>query len=129
RRRARPAGHRRALGPALRRRCRRGESLARRGIGEGMTVGRAAELAEAPRRGRHRAGPRRPHLKATAGRLSWGLVDQAVSSLTNFAVGIYVARSLGVTAFGIFSVAWVTYGVVLNISRGLATDPLVVRFS
>jgi O-antigen/teichoic acid export membrane protein len=94
-----------------------------------MTVGRAPELAEAGRRGRHRAAPRRPHLKATAGRLSWGLVDQAVSSMTNFAVGIYVARSLGVTAFGIFSVAWVTYGVVLNIGRGLATDPLMVRFS
>jgi O-antigen/teichoic acid export membrane protein len=64
-----------------------------------------------------------------ARRLTWGLADQAVSSLTNFAVGIYVARELGVTAFGIFSLAWVTYGVVLNISRGLATDPLVVRFS
>lgn len=64
-----------------------------------------------------------------AGRLSWGLADQAVSSMTNFAVGIYVARSLGITAFGIFSLAWVTYGVLLNVSRGLATDPLVVRFS
>lgn len=68
-------------------------------------------------------------LRATARRLSWGLADQAVSSLTNFAVGIYVARTLGVTAFGVFSVAWVTYGVILNVSRGLATDPLMVRFS
>ncbi|MGH3630576.1 MAG: hypothetical protein ACRDRL_24435, partial [Sciscionella sp.] len=64
-----------------------------------------------------------------AGRLSWGLGDQAVSSLTNFVVGIYVARELGVIAFGVFSLAWVTYGVVLNVSRGLATDPLMVRFS
>lgn len=40
-----------------------------------------------------------------------------------------MARSLGLTAFGVFSLAWVTYGVVLNVSRGLATDPLVVRFS
>jgi O-antigen/teichoic acid export membrane protein len=68
-------------------------------------------------------------LRAAAGRLSWGLADQAVSSLTNFAVGIYVARSLGVIAFGIFSIALVTYAMVLNVSRGLATDPLVVRFS
>ncbi|MET8472528.1 hypothetical protein ABZY90_27950 [Streptomyces sp. NPDC006422] len=67
--------------------------------------------------------------RALAGRLSWGLADQAASSVSNFAVGIYVARSLGVTAFGVFSLAWVTYGVVLNVSRGLATDPLVVRFS
>ncbi|MFG2029216.1 hypothetical protein [Streptomyces sp. NPDC048825] len=67
--------------------------------------------------------------RALVGRLSWGLADQAASSMSNFAVGIYVARSLGLAAFGVFSLAWVTYGVVLNVSRGLATDPLVVRFS
>ncbi|MFG2682042.1 hypothetical protein [Streptomyces sp. NPDC048392] len=72
------------------------------------------------------AGPAR---RAVVGRLSWGLADQAASSLSNFVVGIYVARSLGLTAFGVFSLAWVTYGVVLSVSRGLATDPLVVRFS
>lgn len=68
-------------------------------------------------------------VRAMAGRLSWGLADQAVSSMTNFVVGIFVARSLGATEFGIFTLAWVTYGVVLNVSRGLTTDPLVVRFS
>ncbi|MEU5431883.1 hypothetical protein AB0G73_00735 [Streptomyces sp. NPDC020719] len=67
--------------------------------------------------------------RAILGRLSWGLADQAASSVSNFAVGIYVARSLGLAAFGVFSLAWVTYGVVLSVSRGLATDPLVVRFS
>lgn len=67
--------------------------------------------------------------RALVGRLSWGLADQAASSVTNFAVGIYVARSLGLAAFGVFGLAWVTYGVVLSVSRGLATDPLVVRFS
>ncbi|WP_327318815.1 hypothetical protein [Streptomyces sp. NBC_01235] len=72
---------------------------------------------------------RRTAKRAMVGRLSWGLADQAASSISNFAVGIYVARSLGVTAFGVFSLAWVTYGVVLNVSRGLATDPLMVRFS
>lgn len=68
-------------------------------------------------------------LRAPLQRLSWGLGDQAVSSLTNFVVGMVVARSLGATEFGVFSLAWVTYGVALNVSRGLATDPLVVRFS
>ncbi|MDI6409673.1 hypothetical protein QLX52_12590 [Streptomyces albus] len=77
-----------------------------------------------------RAEAARPHARrAVLGRLSWGLADQAASSMTNFAVGIYVARSLGLAAFGAFSLAWVTYGVVLNVSRGLATDPLMVRFS
>ncbi|MDQ0408456.1 hypothetical protein OIE75_39640 [Streptomyces sp. NBC_01723] len=79
------------------------------------------------------AGPARRSgtraMAGMAGRLSWGLADQAASSISNFAVGIYVARSLGLTAFGVFSLAWVTYGVVLSVSRGLATDPLVVRFS
>ncbi|MGG8406827.1 hypothetical protein ACM614_09530, partial [Streptomyces sp. 12297] len=76
------------------------------------------------------AGPARPTARrAMVGRLSWGLADQAASSMTNFAVGLYVARSLGLTAFGVFSLAWLTYGVVLNVARGLATDPLVVRFS
>ncbi|MCF3103048.1 hypothetical protein IPZ58_15845 [Streptomyces roseoverticillatus] len=72
---------------------------------------------------------RRTAKRAMVGRLSWGLADQAASSLSNFVVGIYVARSLGLAAFGVFSLAWVTYGVVLSVSRGLATDPLVVRFS
>ncbi|MFI9111701.1 hypothetical protein [Streptomyces venezuelae] len=76
------------------------------------------------------AGPARPAARrAMAGRLSWGLADQAASSATNFMVGIYVARSLGLAAFGVFSLAWVTYGVVLSVSRGLSTDPLMVRFS
>jgi O-antigen/teichoic acid export membrane protein len=72
-----------------------------------------------------------PHvLVATAiRRLGWGVLDQAVSSLTNFAVSIYIVRALGATQFGAFSLAYVTYGFALNASRGLSTDPLMVRFS
>ncbi|MFD3515675.1 hypothetical protein [Streptomyces sp. NPDC058657] len=85
---------------------------------------------EQPAKPAGRAGTgRRSAGRAVAGRLSWGLADQAASSMTNFAVGLYVARSLGLTAFGVFSLAWLTYGVALNVARGLATDPLVVRFS
>lgn len=62
-------------------------------------------------------------------RLGWGLADQGVSSLTNFAVAIEVARSLGAARFGAFSLAFVTYAFVLNASRGLATDPFLVRVS
>jgi len=64
-----------------------------------------------------------------ARRLSWGVADQAVSSLTNAAVSIYVARTLGAVQFGAFSLAYVTYAFALNASRGLSTDPLMVRFS
>jgi O-antigen/teichoic acid export membrane protein len=62
-------------------------------------------------------------------RLGWGVADQAVSSLTNFAVSIYVVRTLGAVQFGAFSLAYVTYAFALTASRGLATDPLLVRFS
>ena len=62
-------------------------------------------------------------------RLGWGLADQVMSSLTNFAVSIYVVHALGAVQFGAFSLAYVTYGFALNASRGLATDPLMVRFS
>ncbi|MGN6792505.1 MAG: hypothetical protein ACTHJW_08965 [Streptosporangiaceae bacterium] len=62
-------------------------------------------------------------------RLSWGVADQAVSSLTNFAVNIYIARDLGAVQYGAFSLAYVTYGFALQASRGLTTDPLLVRFS
>jgi O-antigen/teichoic acid export membrane protein len=68
-------------------------------------------------------------VKGVLRRLTWGLADQAVTSMVSFIVGIVVARSLGAVEFGAFSLAWVTYGVVVNVSRGLATDPLAVRFS
>jgi O-antigen/teichoic acid export membrane protein len=62
-------------------------------------------------------------------RMGWGVADQVVSSLTNFAVGIYVVHTLGAARFGAFSLAYVTYGFALNASRGLATGPFMVRFS
>ncbi len=68
-------------------------------------------------------------LHGLARRFSWGLADQAVSSLTNFAVSLYVARTLGAVQLGAFSLAYVTYSLALTASRGLATDPLMVRFS
>lgn len=71
----------------------------------------------------------RKRIRGVALRLGWGLADQAVSSLTNFAMTIYVARTLGAVAFGAYSLAYVTYSLALNASRGLSTDPLMVRFS
>jgi O-antigen/teichoic acid export membrane protein len=62
-------------------------------------------------------------------RLTWGVADQAMSSLTNFLLSIYVARTLGAGQFGAFSLAYVTYGFAINASRGLSVEPLLVRFS
>ena len=68
-------------------------------------------------------------IRRASQRLSWGVADQAMSSLSNFAVNIYVARTLGAVQYGAFALAYVTYAFALNTSRGLATDPLMVRFS
>ncbi len=75
------------------------------------------------------AEQRRHAAMSVVGRLGWGVADQAISSLSNFALGLYVARTLGAAGFGAFSLAYVTYTVVINASRGTATDPLLVRFS
>lgn len=68
-------------------------------------------------------------VQLTAHRFSWGLADQAMCSLSNAAMSLYIARELGAAEFGAFSVAYVTYSFVINASRGLATDPLLVRYS
>jgi O-antigen/teichoic acid export membrane protein len=68
-------------------------------------------------------------LLGMARRLGWGVADQGVSSLSTLAVSLVVARELGADVLGGFALAFVTYTVVLNASRGLSTDPLLVRFS
>lgn len=62
-------------------------------------------------------------------RLSWGVADQGVSSLSNLALGVIAARSLGASGFGAFSLAFVTSAFLLTAVRGVATDPLLVRHS
>jgi len=65
-------------------------------------------------------------------RLTWGVADQAMSSLTNFLLTLFVARTLGSrnpAEFGAFTLAYVTYGFGINASRGLSIEPLLVRFS
>jgi len=59
----------------------------------------------------------------------WGIGDQALSSLTNFAVGIMVARTAGPSDFGAFSLAFATYIVCLNAARAVGSEPLLVRYS
>lgn len=68
-------------------------------------------------------------LDERAHRLGWGMADQAVSSLTNFAIVLYAVRTVDASQFGAFSLAYVTYGFVLSASRGIVTGPLQVRFS
>src|SRR3712207_410814 len=68
-------------------------------------------------------------LQAVLRRGGWGVADQAFSSLTNFAVGVVVAKLLGPRDFGAFSLAFASYLVVLGASRALSTEPLTIRYS
>jgi O-antigen/teichoic acid export membrane protein len=68
-------------------------------------------------------------VRRVGSRLGWGVADQGASSLTNFLLNIFVARTLGAEQFGAFTLAYVTYGVAINASRGLSIEPLLVRFS
>jgi O-antigen/teichoic acid export membrane protein len=70
-----------------------------------------------------------PGRSGLVGRVSWGILDQAVSSLGNFVLSICAARGLPVSGFGAFSLAFVFFIFLVNASRGVATDPLMVRFS
>jgi O-antigen/teichoic acid export membrane protein len=69
------------------------------------------------------------YVRRLSGRLSWGILDQAMCSLTNFLLSVFVARALGAAEFGAFSLAYVTYGFAINASRGLSIEPLLIRFS
>lgn len=64
-----------------------------------------------------------------AGRAGWALVDQAISSFTNFALGSLIARSVSADAFGAFTLAFSTYLIILNLARAVGTQPLVIRYS
>lgn len=62
-------------------------------------------------------------------RVGWTVVDQGLSSLTNFGIAVVAARQAGVLEFAAFSIALTTYLLLLGVSRALCTDPLVVRYS
>lgn len=62
-------------------------------------------------------------------RLGWGFGDQALSSLTNFALGILIARSVSTNDLGAFGLALVTYWTALAIGRAITSQPLVIRYT
>jgi hypothetical protein len=59
-----------------------------------------------------------------AGHRGWELADVALWHLLTLAVGLWVARSVGVRELGAFSIAVAGYLLVLAASRALVTDAL-----
>jgi O-antigen/teichoic acid export membrane protein len=62
-------------------------------------------------------------------RAGWGLADQSLSSVTNFVLGVVVARSVSAEDFGAFSLAFAVYMLLLGLTRSSSTEPLLVRFT
>ncbi len=67
--------------------------------------------------------------KTGLGRLGWGLSDQALSSLSNFLLGVAVARVLDAREFGAFGLAFATYLIGLGATRAIVSEPLTVSYS
>jgi O-antigen/teichoic acid export membrane protein len=62
--------------------------------------------------------------RATERRVAWGLLDQVVSSGSNFLATIIAAKLLSAENFGAFALAMAVALVVVFLARGLAGDPL-----
>ena len=65
--------------------------------------------------------------RRVAQRFGWGLADQAMCSVSNAAVSFYVARELGATQFGAFSLAMTESTVTAAGPRSQASDRAAIR--
>src|SRR5690349_4503630 len=73
--------------------------------------------------------PARAARGGTAKRISWGVGDQALSSLTNFALLIVAAHELHRREFGALALAVAAYTVALGLTRAMVGEPLLVEYS
>lgn len=62
-------------------------------------------------------------------KVSWNLIDQALSAASNFALAILVARSVSASAFGAFSIAFLVYGISVAATKSVVGQPLQMKFS
>ena len=58
--------------------------------------------------------------------MGWGVLDQVLSSATNFALTLLAGRLLGPRGLGVVVVAFSVYLLALTLHRALVNDPLVV---
>lgn len=65
----------------------------------------------------------------TGKRAFWTFADQGLSSLTNAALSILIARTVSESAFGAFALGLLTYSFAVGLGRALHGEPFVVRFS
>jgi O-antigen/teichoic acid export membrane protein len=59
----------------------------------------------------------------------WILLDQILSSGTNFVLSFVLVRSVTPREFGAFGVGLITYQLLLSLARAQASEPLTIRYS
>ncbi len=73
-------------------------------------------------------GPRMSTGTSSAGRrLRVITIDQAIAGASNVLIAVLAARLLGVASFGLFGIVFITYTMVMGVSRALVSDPLLVH--
>jgi O-antigen/teichoic acid export membrane protein len=63
------------------------------------------------------------------GRAGWSVADQAISSLTNFALAVIAARLLDAEDFGGFAAALAVYFFAASLARATCGELLIIRHS
>lgn len=75
---------------------------------------------------RQQPSPRARPLASARGRVAVTIVDQGVSSLSNFAVTVAIARLDGAGTLGAFALACAVWQIAAALHRALVTDPMTV---
>lgn len=60
---------------------------------------------------------------------AWAFVDQVISSATNFLAGVVVARTVGPSGFGSFTLAFGSWLLLLGVTRSMLVQPFTVSAS
>jgi O-antigen/teichoic acid export membrane protein len=61
--------------------------------------------------------------------VSWNVLDQALSALSNLGLSIAVARTTSANGFGAFAVAFLVFGISLAVTKSAVGQPLQMRLS
>jgi O-antigen/teichoic acid export membrane protein len=66
---------------------------------------------------------------AVGGRFIWGAADQAIFSITSFALSVGIARGATPDQFGVFGITYILYILVLGAVQAFTAEAFVVRAS
>src|SRR5215210_8498877 len=61
--------------------------------------------------------------------VSWNIIDQALSALSNLGLSIAVARTTSASGFGAFAIAFLLFGISLAVTKSAVGQPLQMRLS